>query len=301
MTIHIRPLDAFLAVAQYGTLGRAAQKLNITQPALSRTIRKLEEQIGMPLFERYLTGMKLTAAGETLLPRAALIQKEAEAATEEIDELRGLARGTIRVGAIASAVGQILPQAIAQVLEQWPRLQVHIVEGIADVLVDALVNREVDLTVGASMPASPDICAIPDCHWEDASYIVAAPSHPLRANSVITLADTLDYKWVLSPEGTAPYEDLSKEFAKAGLPMPEVIVKTRSNITNKSLISHGGFLGWLAEPLYEPERQAGWIDRLPVAGVVKRRQLQVYRRSHGLLPQPAVKLLDVLRQLTSRR
>ena len=116
MTYDIRQLNAFLAVVQHGSLGRAAQRLNITQPALSRTIRRLEEQIGAPLFERYATGMMLTNFGQALLPHATLLQREAEQAAEEINALRGLSRGTIRVGAVASAVSLVLPVAIGRVL-----------------------------------------------------------------------------------------------------------------------------------------------------------------------------------------
>ncbi|VCU68592.1 HTH-type transcriptional regulator CynR [Pigmentiphaga humi] len=295
MTFDIRQLTAFLAVVQHGTLGRAAQTLNITQPALSRTIRRLEEHVGAPLFERYATGMVLTGFGQALLPHATLLQREAEQATEEIHALRGLARGTIRVGAVASAVSRVLPQAIARVLARWPNLQVHIVEGVGDLLTDALLNYDIDLAVGVSMPDSPDICMIPDCEWRDASHILAACSHPLRSQARLRLGDTLAHKWVLPPRGTAPFDEVTHLFSSHGLPMPDVAIETRSIISIKSMVVHAGFLSWMPLPMYEAERQAGLADTLPVPGVGLARRLMVFRRRQGLLPQPAAKLLEALK------
>jgi len=295
MTYDIRQLQAFLAVVHHGSLGRAAQKLNITQPALSRTIRRLEQQVGAPLFERYSTGMVLTSFGQALLPHATLLQREAEQATEELNALRGLARGTIRVGAVASAVSQVLPIAIGRVLAQWPNLQVHLVEGVGDLLTDALLNYDIDLAIGVSMPDTPEISAIPDCEWHDTSHIIAAAGHPLRKRARLKLEDTLSHKWVLPPRGTAPFTELTHIFTSRGLPLPNVVIETRSILAIKSIVAHAGFLSWMPEPMYQPERAAGLADTLPVPGGMLKRRLMVFRRSRGILPQPAVKLLDELR------
>ena len=102
MTLDIRLLTAFLTIVQTGSLGRAAQALHVTQPALSRSIKQLEEKVGVPLFERHSKGMLLTQYGQALLPHARLLQEESALAVKEIDALRGLSKGTVRVGAIAS-------------------------------------------------------------------------------------------------------------------------------------------------------------------------------------------------------
>jgi len=297
MTYDIRQLNAFLAVVQHGSLGRAAQRLNITQPALSRTIRRLEEQIGAPLFERYATGMMLTNFGQALLPHATLLQREAEQAAEEINALRGLSRGTIRVGAVASAVSLVLPVAIGRVLALWPKLQVHLVEGVGDLLTDALLRHDIDLAIGVSMPDTADICVIPDCEWHDTSQIIAAAGHPLRQRARLRLEDTLDHKWVLPPRGTAPFDELTHLFASRGLPAPDIVVETRSIIGIKSMVAHAGFLSWMPQPMFEAERGAGLVDTLAIANAGLQRRLMVFRRTQGILPQPAVKLLDELRSM----
>src|SRR5688572_32780995 len=111
MTLDPRQLKVFLAVAKSGSLGLAAESLHVTQPALSRIIRRLEAQLGVPLFERCTTGMELTSYGRALLPHASLLSAEAALAVEQINALRGLGQGTLRIGAVASAAIMLLPRS----------------------------------------------------------------------------------------------------------------------------------------------------------------------------------------------
>jgi DNA-binding transcriptional LysR family regulator len=299
MTFDGQQLAAFLAIVAHGSLGRAADVLHVTQPALSRTVKRLEAQLGAPLFERNSKGMALTPIGHALLPHATLMTRASEHASEEIKALRGLAKGTIRVGGIASAVSLILPIALQRVLTDWPNLQVQIIEGVWDRLADALVKHEIDLALGVAMPENDEVCPIADCYWEDSSCIVASADHPLRQRAGLTLSDTLDQRWASTPRGTAPHEQLQQIFRWHGLGAPNVVVETRSIITLKSLVIHGGFLCWMAEPMFEDERRGGLVEALAIPDTVSRRRLTVFRRRNGILPGPAAKLLDQLRHLAN--
>jgi DNA-binding transcriptional LysR family regulator len=299
MTYNLSQLQAFATIVESGSLGRAAEALHITQPALSRAIRRLEEQVGAPLFERHSRGMHLTAVGEALLPHAILLRREAEQAREEIDALRGLARGTIRVGAVGSIASLVLPLAVSGVLSKWPNLRVQIIEGVWDRLADALVKREIDLALSMAVPDTDEITAIADCRWEDASYVVAAVSHPLRSKPDLTLADTVAERWAIPPRGTGPFEQMHRVFADHGLDPPNVVVETRSITALKSLVERSGFLSWMASTMYITESKAGVFDTLCVPGGVARRTLTAFKRRQGILPSPAVKLLEQLRQLTA--
>ena len=271
----------------------------MTQPALSRTIKRLEEELGAPLFERHSKGMQLTAIGEALLPHATLLLHEADNAREEIDAIRGLAKGTIRVGAVASIATLVLPLAVSGVLARWPNLRVQIIEGVWDRLADSLLKQEIDLALSMAVPDTDEITAISDCCWEDTSYVVAALDHPLRAKTALCLADTLDQQWCVPPRGTGPFEHMLRVFAEHGLPMPEIAVETRSITVLKSLVTRAGFLSWMAAPMYDTESAAGVFDTLPIPGLVARRTLTAFRRRQGILPRPAVMLLEQLRQLTA--
>ncbi|MCO5397937.1 LysR substrate-binding domain-containing protein [Ralstonia soli] len=299
MAFDLRQLRAFTTIVSAGSLGRAAEVLHVTQPALSRIIKRLEDEVGAPLFERHSKGMQLTAIGQALLPHASLLQREADYAREEIDAMRGLAKGTIRVGAVGSIASYVLPLAVGTVVARWPNLRVEILEGVWDRLAEGLVKHEIDLALSIAMPDTDEIISITDCRWEDASFIVASPWHPLRKRSALTLIDTLDASWAIPPRGTGPYEHMRGVFEAAGLGLPNIVVETRSVTALKSLVARSGFLSWMAEPMIDAERRAGVIEPLPIPGLVARRTLTAFRRRHGILPSPAVKLLEALRELTA--
>jgi DNA-binding transcriptional LysR family regulator len=297
MTLDSRQVTAFIAVATHGSLGRAAEALHITQPALSRIIKRLEDGLGVALFERNAKGMRLSAFGEALLPRARLLQQESLRAMEEIQAMRGLSKGIIRVGAIGSIASSILPLAIQQVLARWPKLRIEVVEGVWDRLADALLLHEIDIALGTAMEDSDDICAIADCRWTDASHVVASAVHPLRGQARLSLADTIDQRWVIVPRGTAPYEDMRRLFEQHGLGLPNIVVETRSIVVLKSLVINAGFISWMPAPMYDVERRAGLVDALPIAGARAERTLSAFRRREGLLPAPAAKLIEELRKI----
>ncbi|MDN8618238.1 LysR family transcriptional regulator [Variovorax ginsengisoli] len=300
MTFDLQHLIAFNAIVSSGSLGRAAAALNVTQPALSRTIRRLEEQAGAPLFERHSKGMELTEVGRALQPHAVLLQRESEHANEDIKAMLGLAKGTIRVGAVGSIACLVLPLAIGATCEKWPNLQVQIIEGVWDRLANALVSHEIDLALGVDIEDTDEIVAVKDCRWEDTSYVVAGRRHPLRKEPKLKLSDTLSERWAILPKGTGPFEHMKKVFSRQNLALPNVVVETRSVTALKSLIGRSGFLGWMPEPMYDAERKAGLIDALDIPGASDRRTLTAFRRRAGMLPGPAVKLLEALRSMTAK-
>jgi DNA-binding transcriptional LysR family regulator len=289
MTFDAAQIEAFAAIAREGSLGRAAQALNVTQPALSRMIQRLERRLGARLFERYSKGMMLTDIGSAFLPHASLLRTEAERAQEEIDAMRGVARGAARIGVVASVACSTLPQAIDRVLASAPRLRFEILEGVWDVLSAALTKHEIDLAFAADALESDEIVAVPLGEWSDMTCIVAAANHPLRR--ALTIADLAGARWALPPRGAPPYRQLERLFAEHGLGMPEITVETRSITMLKSLVLSSGFLAWMAEPMFEAERRAGLIDALPAAGARVERTLSAFRRRRGVLPGPAALLL----------
>jgi len=299
MTFDLRQLTAFTTIVATGSLGRSADALHVTQPALSRTIKRLEDELGAPLFERHSKGMQLTAIGQALLPHAALLLREAAHAAEEIAAMRGLAKGVIRVGAVGSIASLILPQAISEVLKKHPNLHVQVIEGVWDRLTEALIKHEVDLALGMAVDNSEEICAISDCRWEDTSYVVAAGEHPLRRQQdALRLVDTLDQQWAMPPQGTGPFEQMQQVFQAHGLPLPNIAVQTRSVTMLKSLVTRSGFLSWMPGPMFEVDRKAGLIAALDISGATATRTLTAFRRQQGILPGPALQLLAALRELT---
>lgn len=299
MSFDLRELHAFLAVVQAGSLGRAATVLHVTQPALSRTIRQLESKLGVPVFERHTTGMVLTEYGQALLPHAMTLQHETGLALEEINALRGLSKGTVRVGAVASVLSAALPQALERVLARWPGLQVHITEGVEDVLTTALLENRIDLAIAASLQETEDISIVADASWQDTSCMVAAATHPIWQQKQIDLRALGACAWVMPPRSAKPREELHQLFAEQRLPPPNVKVETRSVIAIRAMVQHANMLSCLPVPIFRGELETGAVRILPLAQARRIRHFYVFRRRRGNLPRPALQLLEELRYVTS--
>src|SRR5688572_5550096 len=191
MTLDPRQLKVFLAVAKSGSLGLAAELLHITQPALSRIIRRLEAQLGVQLFERCTTGMELTSFGRALLPHANLLTAEAALAVEQINALRGLGQGTLRVGAVASAAIMLIPAVLDRVLSQWPNLHVELTEAVEDVLEAALTNNSIDVAISGPIPESQEIVQVGERKFTDQYSVISSATHPLQGRGELSIHDVV--------------------------------------------------------------------------------------------------------------
>src|SRR5690606_15554966 len=163
MTFDRKELAAFLSVVRLGSIGSAAAYLSITQPAISRILRRLEDRLGARLFVRHSSGMELNAFGRALLPHAELLESEARRVLEEIDLLKGSATGLVRVGVVPSIATRLLPRAIGNTLRHSPKLHIHIMESTGNQLLAALTRREIDFAIVGLWrePIDDNVTAIP--------------------------------------------------------------------------------------------------------------------------------------------
>ncbi|WP_020656839.1 LysR family transcriptional regulator [Massilia niastensis] len=288
-------LQAFLAIIQHGSVGRAADALCVTQSALTRIIQRLEEQVGVPLFERHTRGMTLTSYGTVLEPYAAHLVAESANAMGEMAAMRGLKKGLVRVGSVASALETILPQAIDRLLVQWPGLQISVSEGITEELAIMLAKNEIDLAVAFLLPETEDLALVSESGWQEGCHIVAASGHPLHARQGLDLADVITEKWVLPPKKLGPREEWQRVFLANGLVPPQPAVETRSVSVMRSLVARCGFLSWLPDALISAAGTAEAIRPLMIGCAHVPRHFAIYRRRHGILSAPAVKLVEELR------
>src|SRR5262249_28130361 len=158
---------AFLAIVQTGSLGRAAEALHLTQPALSRVVKQMESQLRVQLFERRTTGMELTTFGEVLLPYAEHLTEEADLALEEINVRLGLGRGTLRICTVASAAVMVLPSLLERIHAAWPHLQLHITEAVEDKLATALADNDIDVVLSGPIAESEEIMRVAEHTFSD--------------------------------------------------------------------------------------------------------------------------------------
>ncbi|MGE5722695.1 MAG: LysR family transcriptional regulator [Sphingomonadales bacterium] len=295
MALDPRQLRAFLAVVETGSLGRAAQALHLTEPAVSRIVKRLEDQLGVQLFERRTTGMELTSYGQALVPHANLLSTVATHAVEEIDALRGLERGTLRIGAVASAATMILPPVLDRFLMKWPAVQVQIVEAVEDKLALALAGNTIDVVLSGAIPEDDDIVQVREHRFCDRYMVIASTEHPLRKRNALEMKDLDGEQWVMPAEDAEPRRLFNSLVGQLGVRPPHVSVETRSPAAIKAMVARTRFLGWLPEPLFAAERAAGILGDLPVAGMNFPRRFYVYRRRRSFTSPVLSRFLGELR------
>jgi DNA-binding transcriptional LysR family regulator len=295
MALDPRQLKAFLAIVETGSLGRAADVLHLTQPALSRVVKRMETQLKVPLFERRSNGMELTSFGQALLPYATHLTEEAALAIEEINVRLGMGRGTIRVGSVASAAVTVLPAIVEHLYAQWPNLRVQIMEAVEDKLALALTSGEIDVALSGPMPESEEIMQVGEHRFNDRFTVIAAASHPLQRKGLLELTELLALPWVMPQPDAEPRKKFDALIYRLGVEPPSVIVETRSPSTTKAIVAQTHFLGWLPEPLFAAEQAAGLIRPLHCPELTLARRFFVYRRRRNFMSPPLAEFLNALR------
>lgn len=290
MDLDQRQLRAFLAVAETGSLGRAAALVHLTQPSLSRVIQRMEQGLGARLFERQSKGMTLTTAGEALLPHARLLESEMLAARAELDALRGLRRGTVRIGAVAAVMRTLVAQSLGSFLQAFPQLSAEAIEAVDGELGDALIGRRIDLAVTASPLPPADFDLIGTCNYADEFAVFCAHAHPLPRQPA--LADLAGQGWVMPGKTMTPRIQFEAICAEMGLPPPTVVVETSSVEAMIAISASSVLLCWLPQPILAAHVAAATMRKIDVPAMERTRRFLLYRRRSGLLPGAARQFLD---------
>lgn len=187
--MELRHLRYFVAVADAGSVSQAAAQLRLTQPALSRQLRDLEGELGLPLFDRIGRRLRLTAPGESLLGRAREILRSAEAMREQAGALAGGREGTLRLGATAQTIESLVSPYLVGFRRAWPGVDVRLIEEGGMRLKERVARGELHLALGA-VPAGEDLRARPLFPvWVLA---VMARRHPLARRQALEVADLAD-------------------------------------------------------------------------------------------------------------
>jgi LysR family hydrogen peroxide-inducible transcriptional activator len=150
--MEVHQLEYFVAVAEEGSFTKAAERLLVAQPSLSQGIKKLEREVGQPLFDRLPRGVALTEAGQRLLEHARLVLREIGDARERIREIGAQVTGSLAIGAIPTIAPFLLPSVVQDFRRRWPEVNLSLVEDVTSRLVDAVGRGELDLAVVSTTP-----------------------------------------------------------------------------------------------------------------------------------------------------
>ncbi|HCC11694.1 MAG TPA: LysR family transcriptional regulator, partial [Atlantibacter hermannii] len=201
--IRLRHLHTFVAVAQQGTLGRAAETLNLSQPALSKTLNELEQLTGERLFDRGRLGAQLTLVGEQFLTHAIKVLDALNHAGQSLTRREEQSKDVVRIGALPTAALGILPAVIGPFHKQQTNLTLQVATMNNPMLLSGLKSGELDLGIGRMSDPEMMTGLNYELLFLESMKLVVRPNHPLLADT-ITLSRVLEWPVVISPKGTAP-------------------------------------------------------------------------------------------------
>lgn len=290
-------LEQFLAVADHGHFGRAAEALNLSQQAVSKNIAALERSLGVKLFERGAFGASLTPYGEVLAVRARLALAELRLGAAEIGSMRGSRFGQVRVGVGLGFVGRVMPLAIERFRKRHPNVHVTAIVESSAVLLPMMLRGELDFCVSAP----PTYFAIdPELDREplflETDVVVIRSRHPL-ANRQPSLSELAQFPWLMSAQLTDTWQKICREFSAQGLEPPLQLVRTDSVALAKELLLSGDYICLLGRENVARELAAGTFASIEVHGIPDTRPAILTWRRRSPVPPPALKMMEVLRQV----
>lgn len=294
-------LAYFLAAYRHRSIGKACRELGLSQPALSKAIRRLEDELRVPLFERMSVGIEPTSYGDMLARRAAIVQNEIGRAVSEIESLRSHMGGEARIGVGPALAASMVSQALAHFLKERPQMAVHLQEGLYESLSDGVMTGRHDfaVTTRPSAPIAIDLTAT--LLFKDRFVFAAGAQHPLARRKPVKPADLIQYPWVLPPRGGLLWPRIVDVFERIGLRAPEPQVETNSSGCMTALLRAGTFISLVPAHLIEHDVRRREIVMFPLRKLDFNRDVIVIRRAESILSPGAEAFLAYLIEFIRRK
>src|SRR5215813_8241177 len=277
--MEIRQLRAFVAIAESGTFTAGAERVHVTQAAVSMQIRQLEVETGVKLFIRAPRNVILTEAGEKLLERALHILREHDAALEEIAELAGAKRGRLRIGSASAGVtSETLPRILKEVRKRHTQSDISVVSGTSEALVQQILAGELDIAF-VSLPVEARGIHTERLN-EDQLVAIASPRHRLARQKTVSAYALAGEKLILGERGGNTRRLIDEFFAQAGV-KPTVAMELSRQAAIKRMVEEDMGVGVVPLQSVVEEVEKGRLVRWWIEGAQINWELGIARLSSG--------------------
>lgn len=298
--MRISLLHAFITVAETGGVRPAARKLGTSQPALSKTLHLLEQDLGVALFVRGARGVTLSEAGRAFLPRARMLSAEEQRARDELAELRGATDGSLSIGVAPSAAMGLAPRALVSLRKRWPKAALRVVDVLYPTVLSLLREGEIDIALGPRIGPRPEpgsnILMQPLLMNE--VCIVVRQGHPLA--HATTLAELANAEWLRSGPKGGPSTVIEDAFKSAGLGAPHAYVQCESFLALPDIVAQSDLVAIAPSQLLEQHAARAKLVQVHVQEPLPATEVSLLTRSGEPLSPIARDMVEIVRDLVSK-
>ncbi|HEX9364830.1 MAG TPA: LysR substrate-binding domain-containing protein [Candidatus Dormibacteraeota bacterium] len=290
--VTLRQFRTFKTVADLSSFSLAAQRLKLSQPSISYQVKELEEALGLPLLERLGKRVELTEAGSVLYGYARRMLDVLDEATIAVEEMRGIKRGTLRVGASTTVGIYLLPAALGAFKKLHPGLVISLEIGSRARVQEQVLRNELDLAVVGPALKDPELAIIP--FLSDELVVVAPAGHALAPRRGLTLKDLADQPFVMREAASGSRWSLEKAARKAGAKLT-VAMELGSNGAIKHAVESGLGLAVISRYACALEFSTRRLVELDVRGFPIRRDWHIVHLRRRKLPASVSAFIEFLK------
>lgn len=297
--IKLRHLQLLVALDQFRHLGRTAEFMSVSQPAVSKMLAEVESMLALTLFERSARGTEPTASGVSLIRFARSVLADYERTRDEIAAVASGTAGRTRVGSMVVAMPVLLARAVALLKQHSTQATVLVEEGDLTHLLPKLRLGELDVFVGRLEPgyASPDLLTEP--LYEEPMVAVVATDHALARKAKPNWADLAAIPCVLPPPWASLRVKIEQQFFKHGLAPPQDVIETASFLALTIFLQQRGAAGFLAQSVAKHFESQGILKVLRLKVTIELPPVGLITLRGRRLTTTTQQFIDCLRQANS--
>lgn len=294
--LNFNRLRLFVAVVEYGSVTRAAEAISISQPAVTKAVHELERDLGLPLLDHVGRGVVPTEAGLLLANYARRIFALADEASRAMEDLRGLGRGRLAVGASTTIGIYLLPELLGSYRRRYPAIEVFLDIQNTQIVAERLREHLLDLAL-VEGPVEGDDLLI-ELFRLDELVLVTSPAHPLAIHGGATVSDLADAPFIMREPGSGTRDVVERSLAAAGI-RPNVVMELGSTEAIKRAVAAELGVSIISRHTIGMEQALGRLAVVPVSGLHIERRLNVLQRRASHLTPAAAAFLALLAEVRS--
>jgi len=263
--LKLRDLHVLLVTVETGSMARAARRLSISQPVVSKTISALEATIGLPLLDRTPQGIEPTVYGRALLACGTAVFDDLRRGVQELEFLADPTKGELKVGGAGPFIEDLVPAVVGSLARRYPGMEFHVVETDAQTLCELLLERKIDLALcrPPETPRSTDVAA--EYLFEETMVVVAGRGNRWFGRRRVNLADIVEEPWVFPESDNVAATFIADAFRSSGFEAPKPRVRSNSVAVRMRLVESAAFLTVLPRSMLHFGSNRIQVKSLPIS------------------------------------